>query len=482
MKKILPLLLLTLVCLLHGHAQVRLGLLGGIHSSSILESNSLHGWDSTTKKYQSSRSGIQLGVILDVPLGNKGFYFQPAILYTTKGRQYQKNNDSTTSANTDTVYSKQNLNLGYVDIPLNLTWKLRLSKDGLHNNSFFISAGPYLGFFYQGNLIRQRLTLSDPKYLSETDRLSVGKGPDTYKLIDIGVNGRAGFEFGKVLISTYYSQGLTNFYNAPYSASFHHKIFGASLGIWLTSTETPLPPVKDMDKDGIPDDQDLCPTKPGTLKWHGCPVPDTDHDGVDDEHDSCRTVAGVARYNGCPVPDADHDGIDDEHDSCRTVAGVARYNGCPIPGRDGDGVNDEEDKCPDEPGTAANQGCPEIKKELTEQISYTTKNILFALGSDRLTPGSKPPLSDIAALLIAHPQWQMTIEGHTDNAGKPDKNMVLSQKRANAVKAFLMEKGVTADQLVAIGYGNDRPIADNNTPAGRSANRRVELKLSVAKK
>ncbi len=438
MKKVLPLLLLTLLCLFKGHAQVRLGLLGGIHSANILETNNIPGWDSTTKRYQSSRSGVQLGVILDVPLG-MGFYFQPAILYTTKGRQYQKNNDSTTAANTDTVYSKQNLNLGYVDIPLNLTWKLRLSSQ--HNNSFFISAGPYVSFFYQGNLIKQRLTLSDPKYLSETDPLSVGKGPDTYKLIDLGVNGRVGFELGKVLLSTYYSQGLTSFYNAPYTGAFHHKIFGASLGIWLTSTAAPPPPIKDMDKDGIPDDQDLCPTKPGTLKWHGCPVPDTDHDGIDDDHDSCRTVPGTAKYNGCPVPDTDHDGVDDEHDSCLNVPGLARYNGCPIPDRDGDGVNDEEDKCPDEPGTVANQGCPEIKKEITEQINYTAKNILFALGSDRLTTGSQTPLADVATLLIAHRQWQLTIEGYTDNAGKPDKNLLLSQKRADAVRAFLIKKG-----------------------------------------
>jgi OOP family OmpA-OmpF porin len=453
MKKFLPLLLLALVCLVNSHAQIRLGALGGIHSANVLETNNIPGWDSTTKKYESSRSGIQLGVILDVPLGHKGFYFQPAILYTTKGRQYQKNNDSTTSANTDTVYSKQNLNLGYVDIPLNLTYKIRLSRDGQHNSSFFISAGPYVSFFYQGNLIRQRLTLSDPKYLSETDPLSVGKGPDTYKLVDIGVNGRVGFELGKVLLSTYYSQGLTNFYNAPYSGTFHHKIFGASLGIWLTSVETPPPPVKDLDKDGIPDDQDLCPTKPGTLKYHGCPVPDTDHDGIDDEHDSCRTVPGLARYNGCPIPD-----------------------------RDGDGVNDEEDKCPDEPGTAANQGCPEIKKEITDQINYTAKNILFALSSDRLTTSSQLPLSDLATLLIAHPGWQLTIEGYTDNAGRPDKNLLLSQKRAEAVKVFLVKKGVVPDQLVAIGYGNDHPIADNTTTEGRSANRRVEMKLSAGKK
>src|SRR5450432_222409 len=391
MKKILPLLLLNLVWLIDGHTQIRLGALGGIHSANILETNSIPGWDSTTKRYESSHSGFQVGAILEVPLESKGFYFQPAILYTTKGRQYQKNNDSATSTATDTVYSKENLNLAYVDIPLNLTYKFTLSQNERHKNSFFISAGPYVSFFYKGTLTRQRLTLSDPKYLSEADPLSVGKGPDTYKTIDLGINGRTGFEFGNVMLSAYFSQGLTSFYNAPYPGSFKHKLFGAALGIWLTSTETPPPPVQDADTDGIPDDQDLCPTKPGTLKWHGCPVPDTDHDGIDDEHDSCRTEPGPARYNGCPIPDSDHDGINDEEDKCPDKPGVARYQGCPVPDRDGDGINDEEDKCPDQPGTAENHGCPvpEIKKEVTEQINYTARNILFALGSNRLFQSSQ---------------------------------------------------------------------------------------------
>jgi OOP family OmpA-OmpF porin len=485
MKKILPLSLLTLLGFAHLHAQIRLGALGGIHSANVLETNNIPGWDSTTKRYESSHSGFQLGVILDIPLGNKGFFFQPALLYTTKGRKYAKNNDSATSATTDTVYSKQSLDLGYVDIPLNLTYKFLLSANERHKNSFFISAGPYVSFFYKGTLASQRLTLSDPKYLSGTDRLSVGKGADTYKTADLGINERVGFEFGNVLLSAYASQGLTSFYNAPYTGTFHHKLFGASLGIWLTSTEAPPPPVKDIDKDGIPDDQDLCPTKPGTAKWHGCPVPDTDHDGIDDEHDSCRTEAGVARYNGCPIPDSDHDGINDEEDKCPTQPGVARYQGCPIPDRDGDGVNDEEDKCPDEAGPAENHGCPippEIKKEVTEQIDYTAKNILFALGSNRLAPSSLTPLADLAALLVAHPEWQLTIEGYTDNEGSPGQNQALSQQRADAVKNFLVKKGVQADRLIATGHGKDHPIADNATTAGRSANRRVELKLSIAKK
>jgi OmpA-OmpF porin, OOP family len=482
------LLIPGICCFSTASSQVRLGILGGLHSANILETNHIPGWDTTTKKFESGISGFQLGAIVEIPLGHKGFYFQPAITYTTKGRQYNKNNDSATSVRTDTVYSKQTLNLGYIDIPLNFTYKLPLSsghnkhKVTSYRNNFFISAGPTVSFFNNGKLTSQSLARSTNKYANESDPVTVGKGTGSYQTVDLGVNARAGFEFGSVFLNAYFSRGLTNFYNAPYQGTFHHQLFGASLGIWLSSTAPPPPPpVKDTDKDGIPDDEDLCPLQPGTAKWHGCPVPDSDHDGIDDEHDSCPKVPGLARYNGCPIPDTDHDGINDEEDKCPNQPGLARYDGCPIPDRDGDGVNDEEDKCPDTPGPKENQGCPVIKQEMQDKINYTAKNILFNRASDQMTDSSKLALNDIAALLMEHPQWHLTIEGYTDNSGTPAGNLILSQKRAASVSNYLISKGVPADRLTAIGFGIERPIADNTTPAGRSTNRRVEMKLSINK-
>jgi len=484
MRKILPLFILCFFGILAGNAQVRLGILGGVHSSKVLETNNIPGWDTATKKYQSSNSGVQLGVIIEIPIGHKGFFFQPAITYTAKGRKYAKNNDSATSIATDTVYARQTLNIGYIDVPLNFTYKLPLSAN--HKNSFFISAGPSISFFYNGSITNESLTRKAHAYTNDSDPLSVGKGVNTYKTIDLGVNARAGFEFGNVLLSAYFSQGLTSFYNAPYQGTFHHQLLGASLGIWLASTAAPVPPRKtDTDKDGIPDDEDACPLQPGTAAWHGCPVPDTDHDGINDEHDSCKTIAGLARYNGCPIPDSDGDGVNDEEDRCPHEAGLARNNGCPIPDRDGDGINDEEDKCPDSAGTAANHGCPvikpEIKKEVTEKVNYIARNVLFTLASDQLTHSSYLALDDLASLLMIHPEWHLTIEGYTDNEGTPERNLLLSRKRAMAVKDYLVKKGITDVQLTANGLGQEHPIADNATAAGRAANRRVELRISLEK-
>ena len=473
----------ALTCRQQTLAQIRLGVIGGIHSANILEKNSLPNWDSTTKPFQSSLSGFQLGVIVEVPLGNKGFFFQPAIAYSAKGRKYTRDNDSATSHLTDTVYTRQNLHTNYIDVPLNITYKFYLSSN--RKNSFFLSAGPQISFFYSGKTTNETLAWKNDtatQYTNETDPVAVGKGANTFKTVDIGINGRAGFELGNIMLSAYFSRGFSNIYHATYPGTFHHQLMGASLGIWLSSTGVPVPlKKKDTDMDGIPDDQDACPLKPGTAKWHGCPVPDTDHDGIDDEHDSCKNQPGLARYNGCPIPDSDGDGVNDEEDKCPHQPGLARYNGCPIPDRDGDGVNDEEDKCPDTPGTVENHGCPEIKKETTDTINYIAHNIMFNSSSDQLMDSSYVALDALATLMKDHPEWYLTIEGYTDNSGRAEKNLELSQKRAIAVKNYLIKKDIAESSLAATGLGQEHPVADNSTPAGRTINRRVELKISQGK-
>jgi outer membrane protein OmpA-like peptidoglycan-associated protein len=77
-----------------------------------------------------------------------------------------------------------------------------------------------------------------------------------------------------------------------------------------------------------------------------------------------------------------------------------------------------------------------------------------------------------------YPDVKMSIAGHTDNSGKPEKNQALSVARAESVKKYLVSKGVAENRLTATGYGQDQPIADNTTPAGKAKNRRVEFKVS----
>ncbi len=257
-------------------------------------------------------------------------------------------------------------------------------------------------------------------------------------------------------------------------------VYVASLPIKVTPPKlAPVPPPppfveKDTDGDGIVDSKDKCPTVAGLAKYNGCPIPDTDGDGINDEEDKCPKVMGLARYNGCPVPDTDKDGINDELDSCPTVAGLAKYHGCPIPDTDGDGINDEEDKCPTVPGTKENAGCPEIQKKMNE----LAKNVYFNLGTANISKKAIKPLDEVIAVLKANPTAKLSIEGHTDNTGKAELNKKLSQQRANVIAAYFTKKGIAATRLTAIGYGDEKPVADNKSEEGKAKNRRVELKAN----
>ncbi|OQP47424.1 hypothetical protein A4H97_07975 [Niastella yeongjuensis] len=232
----------------------------------------------------------------------------------------------------------------------------------------------------------------------------------------------------------------------------------------------------DKDNDGIVDEKDECPDVAGEVALAGCP--DKDKDGVADKNDKCPDVAGTAKYNGCPIPDTDGDGINDEEDKCPAVAGLAKYNGCPIPDTDGDGVNDEEDKCPATPGKPANGGCPEIKQDVVKKVAIAAKAIYYMSGKDIIQKVSYPKLDVVVKVLKADPALQISIEGHTDNTGKPETNLKLSAKRADAVKNYFIKKGIDASRITAQGFGDSKPIAPNKTPQGRAKNRRVELHLN----
>ena len=240
-------------------------------------------------------------------------------------------------------------------------------------------------------------------------------------------------------------------------------------------------PIPDTDGDGINDEEDKCPTVKGLARYKGCPIPDTDGDGINDEEDKCPTVKGLARYQGCPIPDSDGDGINDEEDKCPKVPGLARYQGCPIPDTDGDGVNDEEDKCVTIPGPKENYGCPIIPEEVKKRVNIAAKNILFVTGSSKLQTKSFKGLNDVAQIMKDNPGMSLAIDGHTDWVGADAFNLKLSQNRADAVKNYLVTKGVDASRITATGYGETKPIADNRTAAGRQQNRRSELTLSYYK-
>ena len=114
-------------------------------------------------------------------------------------------------------------------------------------------------------------------------------------------------------------------------------------------------------------------------------------------------------------------------------------------------------------------------------IILSLSDILFDVGKATLTPGLMTSLAKIAGILIVYKDAKITVEGHTDNQGSEEFNQKLSEKRAENVANYLVEQGVIATRLKAIGYGLTKPMADNNTKEGRQKNRRVELIISDKK-
>ena len=233
-------------------------------------------------------------------------------------------------------------------------------------------------------------------------------------------------------------------------------------------------------EDSCATDPQLCPP----------PVADQDSDGVSDAQDTCPNAAedndGHEDADGCPDPDNDADGVEDAADSCKSEAedrdGYEDDDGCPEPDNDGDRVADAEDRCPTVSGPASEQGCPEPAAPaavvVTEKSIELRESVFFETNRSAIDQRSAPLLDQIASALQTHPEIQaVVIEGHTDDRGSTKKNIELSQQRAAAVRAALVERGVDADRLRAQGFGPERPVVDNQTEENRAKNRRVELRI-----
>jgi len=208
--------------------------------------------------------------------------------------------------------------------------------------------------------------------------------------------------------------------------------------------------------------------------------PDRDGDGVLDKDDKCPDDPGP-KPTGCPPPgDRDGDGFLDPDDKCPDDAGIAP-DGCPDRDPDKDGILDPDDKCPTEPenknGFEDGDGCPDGIPSDIEQFEGTLEGVNFDFGKDTLRPESKAKLDTAVDIMTKHSSVRVEISGHTDSVGGRDANMDLSQRRADAVKRYLVEKGIAADRIETRGAGPDEPIDSNKSDSGRAKNRRIEFKV-----
>ena len=216
----------------------------------------------------------------------------------------------------------------------------------------------------------------------------------------------------------------------------------------------------DSDGDGIPDVRDRCPKVAEDMDLFqdddGCPDTDNDEDGIPDA------------YDRCPDEAEDYDGFEDE-------------DGCPESDNDRDGVLDQDDKCPLQPGPMDPdaRGCPKFKTyshiSLTKEKIEIHHPIAFAVGKAVIGRRSYALLDEVADVLKMNPQMRVRVEGHTDSRGDPVENKRLSRARAEAVKAYLVGRGIEERRLVAAGLGSEQPIETNKTRAGREKNQRIEF-------
>jgi outer membrane protein OmpA-like peptidoglycan-associated protein len=229
------------------------------------------------------------------------------------------------------------------------------------------------------------------------------------------------------------------------------------------------------------------------------PPADSDGDGVADRADECpdqpEDIDGWEDDDGCPDPDNDGDGILDGEDECpdrpEDLNGVDDKDGCPdeIGDRDGDGFPDDEDDCPTQPetvnGVEDDDGCPDtalvelVVEDAVAEIRIFEK-VYFDLAKATIKPTSYPVLNAVDEILVAYPNIRkVEIQGHTDTRGDDGYNLELSQNRANAVRTYLIDRGIAPDRLVAAGYGEQQLIDPATTEEAHAANRRVQFIVLV---
>ncbi len=246
------------------------------------------------------------------------------------------------------------------------------------------------------------------------------------------------------------------------------------------------PNAHDRDGDGYEDKIDACPDDPEDFDGYededGCPEPDNDGDGILDVDDRCPLVPGVVENQGCPLDlDADGDGVFDDVDECPNTPGSLRAKGCPD--SDKDGLPDNVDKCPYEPeiinGVDDDDGCPDEgkpKARLTPGSIEILEKVFFDVDKAVIKARSYDLLNQVAAIMKTNQQITLLrIGGHTDSTASEVYNKALSDRRAKAVRTYLIEHGVQASRLVGEGFGELQPIATNDTDEGRAKNRRVEF-------
>ena len=301
----------------------------------------------------------------------------------------------------------------------------------------------------------------------------------------------------------FYSYDLTTSQASGYTGGTHEISLSVALG------------KKDSDGDGVPNKVDDCPEEAGSELNNGCPLEDRDGDGVPDNEDDCPDMFGDAKSNGCPnlamlyVLNIQGDIIEvktDEGDASFTIDTVYLNGGYyflvqspdneaidPITlivvNADGSETTYQAHMTPEGyyiiDGFNQESTIPLPAEEIREEVDLDDKEqaivneafgtLEFETGKSIIKASSYPSIEKLTTLLKDNPDWKVSLTGHTDNVGDASSNMILSKRRAEAVRDLLEEYGANSSQIVTEFKGETEPIDSNDTPEGRERNRRVDM-------
>ncbi len=265
----------------------------------------------------------------------------------------------------------------------------------------------------------------------------------------------------------------------------------------------------DSDGDGIVDEVDLCPGIAGSSIHGGCP--DSDGDGVADIDDECPTIYGALHFQGCP--DSDQDGISDKYDACPVTFGLITNKGCPdsksvqptlrlgeyivkqsenekhttvlpieklktnhkhsyTPGNRTQNVSDSRGGLLD-----FNEPKSEGRKALDNGEVLENLIVFFESNESSLDFLDKKRLKDFAFKLNSNSDLKLVLKGHTDEDGSDLYNMELGYRRAESVKRYLSQFGITGENILSLSYGEEAPMSVVQDQYSNAQNRRVEIIL-----
>ena len=174
--------------------------------------------------------------------------------------------------------------------------------------------------------------------------------------------------------------------------------------------------------------------------------------------------------------DSDNDGVFDDEDECPNLFGSVAAKGCPD--IDNDGVKDSQDLCPNTIGEILNNGCPILSVNDSSILKKAMTNLEFDKNSTRITPSSYSYVSNIGKLLLGNKNMVLIISGHTDSDASDEYNYNLSAKRAQSVRNYLSNMGISKSRLIMDFYGESKPLYPNDNDSNMQKNRRVEFNIS----